>query len=321
MRKEKSRSVNASAVPRVAALQLGRDSIATVGLDLLHDVDNLGVQLVRGLQAAHLDGDILGAVLSHDLGELLALLIALDVLEAESHLGGEEQSLNTVALLSELNSRGDETLLAAELSERGTANTLNGISQVRVADTLDDLLLVLLLLLGRDAVLLHDQFAGLSKSGRDLILDLLVKEGIVDGLLLAVVTVVGSGGVTSVDGEELALNVGQQVVDPLDTLDGGVLTALEGGAVDNPLVELLQGDIETGVGILSRDNSVNSRVGVGSTLVVVVKAVLRGILGVLDVFSKGVCGANGVLAGNDGERLEIIRSLVDTLGDDGGDEL
>jgi len=41
----------------------------------------------------------------------------------------------------------------------------------------------------------------------------------VDSFDALVVAEVGSGGVTSVDSEELTLNVGLQVIDPVDALD------------------------------------------------------------------------------------------------------
>jgi len=51
------------------------------------------------------------------------------------------------------------------------------------------------------------------------------------------------------------------------------------------------------------------------------EAIGRGIGGVLDESSEGVGGTDGVLAGNDSKRGKVSRSLVDTLGNGGSDEL
>lgn len=53
---------------------------------------------------------------------------------------------------------------------------------------------------------------------------------------------------------------------------------------------------------------------------VVLEAVLRGVLSVLDVRGKSVGGANGVLAGDDGNGREVGGAAVNALGDDGGNK-
>ena len=191
---------------------------------------------------------------------------------------------------------------------------------MRVADALDDLLQVRGLVLLADAVLVDDEGLGLEESAADLGHDVFILEGIVDGALAAVVAVVGGGGVAGVDGEELALDEGGEVADPVDALDAGDAYVLKGGLVDDPLKELLQCDVKPGVGILRGDDSVNGRVGEAGTFAVGGDALRLGVLGVLDVLGEGIRGANCVLAGDDVEGGEAGVAGVDALCDDGGDE-
>lgn len=192
---------------------------------------------------------------------------------------------------------------------------------MRVADTLDDLVDVCGLGLLRDAVLGDDEVLGLVQSTADLSHDGLVLKSIVDGALSAVVTVVGSGGVASVDSEELALNEGSKVVNPVDALNLRDTNILEGSLVDNPLKELLKSHVKTSIGVLSGDDSVNGRVGVAGALVMVLEALGSSVLGILDEGGEGVGGIDGVLASNDVERALVLSTAVDTLGNDGSDKL
>ncbi|KAI6762640.1 hypothetical protein HG530_008620 [Fusarium avenaceum] len=270
-----------------------------MSLDTLDNVDQLREDLLAVLNAADLLDNILGTVLGHDLGKLLGLLVVGDLLEAEAHLNGVEKVLDGLVVLGKLGGGADESLLAGELSERSTANTLDGILEMGVANSLDDLLNVGGLGLLVDLVLGDDQVLGLHESTADLVHDLLVLESIVDSALSSVVTVVSSCGVASVDCEELALDEGSQVVDPVDTLDLGDANILERSAVNNPLEELLECHIKTGVGILSGNDSVDSRVGISGSEVVVLQAGGVSVAGVLDVLGKGISGTNSVLASND----------------------
>lgn len=272
--------------------------LGAVGLDALHNLHKLGEDLLAILNAADLLDNILGPVLGHDLGKLLGLFVILDFLETEGHLDSVKEVLDGLAVFGKLGGGADEALLAGELSERGTANTLDSILKMGVANSLDNLVDVGSLGLLIDGVLGDDQRLGLHEGTSDLGHDLLVLESIVDGALSSVVTVVGSGGMASVDSEELALNEGAEVVNPVDTLDVGNANILEGSAVNNPLKELLEGNIKAGISVLSGDNSVNSRVGVAGAEVVVLKTLGGGVAGVLDVLGKGISGANGVLASN-----------------------
>ncbi|KAI6752014.1 hypothetical protein HG531_006710 [Fusarium graminearum] len=230
---------------------------------------------------------------------LLGLLVVGNFLEAESHLDGIEEVLDVLSVLSELGSRANESLLARELAQGSTANSLNSIFQVGVADSLDDLLDISGLGLLVDLVLGDDQALGLHESTAHLGHDLLVLKSIVDSTLSSVVAVVSGGGVASVDGEELALDEGSKVVDPVDALDVGDANVLEGGAVNDPLKELLQCHVESSVGVLGGDDSVDGRVGVASSQVVVLKTRGLSVARVLDVLSESVCSADGVLAGDD----------------------
>ena len=132
---------------------------------------------------------------------------------------------------------------------------------------------------------------------------------------------VGSGGVASVDSEELALNEGSKVVNPVDALNLGNTDILEGSLVDNPLKKLLELHVKTGIGVLSGNDSVYGRVGIAGALVVVLEALGSSVLGVLDEGGKCVGGIDGVLASNDVERALVLSTAVDTLGNDGGDKL
>lgn len=190
-----------------------------------------------------------------------------------------------------------------------------------VADTLDDLVDVGILLLLVDAVLGDNQVLGLHESTADLGEDLLVLESIVDSAASSIVAVVGGGGVAGVDGEELALDERLEVVDPVDAVDLGNANILERSTVNNPLEELLERHVKTGVGVLSGNNSVDGRVGVASAEVVVLDARGVSVARVLDVFGESVGGTDGVLTGDDVEWRQVLGSSIDTLGDDGSDEL
>ncbi len=242
-------------------------------------------------------------------------------METEGHLDGVEEVLDLAAILSNLGGGADEALLAGELAERGAADTLDGVLQMRVADALDDLVDVGGLGIVVDGVLADNQALGLVEGTTDLGHDGLVLQSIVDGALSAVVAVVGGGGVAGVDGEELALDEGGEVLDPVDALNVGDADVLKRRLLNNPLEKLFQRHVEAGVGVLGRDDAVNGRVGIASARVVVLDAVLGGVVGALDELGEGVGGANGVLAGNDGEGLEVRGAAVNALGDDGGDEL
>lgn len=296
-------------------------SLAAVGLDALDDLDELGVNLFRRLHAADLGDDILGSVVRHDGGKLLGLLVILDILETKGHLDGVEEVLDLAAILGNLGGGADEALLARELAERGATDALDGILEMRVADALDNLVDVGSLRIVVDAVLADNQALGLVEGAANLGHDGLVLQRIVDGALSAVVAVVGGGGVAGVDGEELALDKGGEVVDPVDALNVGDADVLKRRLLDDPLEELFERHVEAGVGVLGGDDAVNGRIGVAGAGVVVVDAVLGGVVGTLDELGERVGGANGVFAGNDGKGLEVRRAAVDALGDDGGDEL
>ena len=95
---------------------------------------------------------------------------------------------------------------------------------------------------------------------------------------------------------------------------------MEGCLVNDPLKERLDLDVETGIGILAGYDTVDGRIGITGTLVVVCQAVLGSVLGVLDESSESIGGANGVFAGNDCER-SLVCALIDGFGNDGGNEL
>ena len=189
-----------------------------------------------------------------------------------------------------------------------------------VGDALDDFVDVVFLFLGGDAVLVDNQMRSLGEGFVDDVADLLVVEGVVDGLFAALVAVVGRCGVARVDGEEFALDVGDEVVDPLDAFDVGVfLVGLPGGLVDDPFEEGFDLDVEAGVGVLQRDDAVDGGIGETGTLVVVGEALGFGVLGVFDMACEGVGCADSIFAGDDGEG-SVGGASVDALGDDWGNK-
>ena len=189
-----------------------------------------------------------------------------------------------------------------------------------IGDALDDFVDVVFLFLGGDAVLVDDEMGSLGEGFVDNVADLLVIEGVVDHLLAALVAVVGGCCVARVDGEEFALDVGDEIVDPLDAFDVGVfLVGLPGGLVDDPFEEGFDLDVEAGIGVLEGDDAVDGGVGETGTLVVVGKTLGFGVLGVFDVACEGVGCTNGILAGDDGEG-SVGCTGVDAFGDDWSDE-
>jgi hypothetical protein len=191
---------------------------------------------VAGLKTGELGSGILSRVLLKDLGQFLGLVITLYVLEAESHLNTTKQGGDIVALLGELSCRTDEALLTTELAKGSTTDTDRDVFEVRVGNAGDNGVDILLLIRLRDAVLVDDEVSSLLESLRDFLLDLRVSHGLVDGLETFVVAEVSSGGVGSVDSEELALDERLKIVDPVDAVDLGV-TRLESSLLDTPLVE------------------------------------------------------------------------------------
>lgn len=270
------------------------------------------------LEAGEFLGSRSGVQLLQLLGEIGRLLVALDVLEAQGHLYTTKEAFDLLTRLGQEGSRADEALLAAELAQRSTADTLDDILEGRVGDALDNGLDVLgLLLLADVRVLGRDEVSGLLEGVLDDFVQLLVGQDLMNVLEAAVVAVVGGRGVAGVDGEELALDVGLEVVDEVNALDRRRV-AVERLLLDAPLVELLDEDVHASALRLQRHNAVNSRIS---------EAGLRGDVGLgllgqvlLDEATKSVGGANGVLASNDGKRVGLLASL-DALGDRLGDEL
>lgn len=74
---------------RKEALEIPQTS--RISLDSLNDLDDLREELLVGLQTANLLNNLLGLLLVHDLGELVRLVVALDILKSECHLGTLKQ--------------------------------------------------------------------------------------------------------------------------------------------------------------------------------------------------------------------------------------
>ena len=136
-----------------------------------------------------------------------------------------------------------------------------------------------------------------------------------------VISVVRCGSVAGVDGEQLSLDIWDQVVNPLDSLDGGGFVVVEGRLVDDPFVELLELHVEASVGILCRNDAVDGRICISGSLVVVVESVFWRALGVHDVFGQCVRCANRVFTRNYGDWCGFVWSCINSLCDDRGDKL
>ena len=106
---------------------------------------------------------------------------------------------------------------------------------------------------------------------------------------------------TGVDGEEFALDIWHQVVDPFYGFDLWRAVRSKGRLVNNPLVERFDLNVEAGIGVLLWDNTIDGRVGETGTLADGGETVFGGILRVLDELCKFVGSPNHVLTGNDSE--------------------
>ena len=270
------------------------------------------------LKTAHLGNDVRRSILLQDLGQLDGLVVALDVLEQERHLDGAEQVVDGSATLRQLGGRPDEALLAAQLAQRRAAHPLDLVLQRGVAEAPHDLVDVVLLGLRVDLVLVDDQRGRLAQHVAHEVVDLLVVHRLVDQRFAPLLAVVGRCCVPRVHREQLALDERLQVVDEVHALDLRVLRAVERLQLHAPLVELLDLDVQARVGVLVRHDAVNGAIGEPSFAVDVA---LHGLVELVkDEALQGVCGADGVLAGNDGERI-LKLAAFNTLGDDGSDEL
>src|SRR4051812_25823130 len=101
-------------------------------------------------------------------------------------------------MLSKLGGRADETLLAAQLPEWRTTNSLDRIFQVGVADAPHDVVSVVGLYFLVDAVLLRNEVRRVGHGSLDLFMDLRVLQRVVHSALSAVVAVVCCCGVAGV---------------------------------------------------------------------------------------------------------------------------
>ena len=260
----------------------------------------------------------IGRFFLHDLSQLFALLVLGDILESQGLFDGAKKSVDFVATFSELSSWSDEAFFARELAKGSTSDTLHNILKGGVRETGNDCVNVFLLFLLRDVVLLNDEGGGLRKDIHDNATDFLVGHRFVDGLLSKIVSVIGGGGVTSVDGVQLAFDVWLEVLNPVDSRDVWMAKFTKGGLLNGPLVELLDLDVQAGIGLLCGDDSIDGGVGKASTGG---KGLDAGRIGVvLDETVEGVGGANGVLAGNHGH-WGLGGTGINPLGDGGSDKL
>ena len=141
-------------------------------------------------------------------------------------------------------------------------------------------------------------------------LDLRIGNALADGPQAAQFAQIGRGGVTGIQGKELALDIGQQVIDRGHTGDDRDL-AHESAALRIPLEKFLDGDIQRDLAMHGRHDAVYRRVGeahmrFGPGLGLVVQ---RGEHQFLQLRS----GFQAVLAGHD------VQRLLDAGGLAGGD--
>ena len=287
-------------------------------LDLGKAGQNSLVEWMVLFQASKLRRSRFGRLLFQDLGQFDTLVVAIDILEPQGLFDSTKQRVDLVATFSELGGGSNKAFLAPKLAERSTSNTFDNVFQGGVRETGNDSIHVFLLFLPGNVVLFDDESGSFRKNVQDNTTDSLISHGLVDGFLSRVVSIVGSSSVTGVDSVELALDVWLKVVDPVDSLDIRVAKLAEWSLLDGPFIELLDLDVQTGIGILCRDNSIDGGVGKASTGGKGLDA--GGVSVVLDETVEGVGSANGILAGNNGNWC-LGGAGVDALGDGRGDEL
>ncbi|KAG9679873.1 hypothetical protein KCU99_g82, partial [Aureobasidium melanogenum] len=172
-----------------------------------------------------------------------------------------------------------------------------------------------LVLLG-NLMLVDDQVSSLLESVSYDLVQLFVLQDIVDAFLAVVVAVVGSSGVASVDGEELTLNEGSEVLNEVNTLNLWWLRGKERLALNTPLVELLDLDVQTSILVLHGNNTVNGAVGKASLVLNAITATGESFLR----FSipLAMTGAMNLRIGNLLDDLLLIGLAVDGAGVDNG---
>lgn len=287
-------------------------------LHLLDQLEHRCVQRVISLQSGELGRGIRRGRPLEDLGQLSTLIVTGNVLESESHLNRTQQGVKFLTTLCQLRGRSDETLHARQLTHGSTADTLDLVLEVRVGNTANNRVDVILLLLLRDAMLGDNQSSSLVENIVDDTTNVLIRKRIRNHLLAVVVSVVSDGCVTRVDGVELAFDVGLEVVHPVNSGDVRVADRAKGFLFDDPLVELFDADIETAVSRLVGNNTVNSGISELSTFIERLQTRVIGVF--FDEAVQCIGSTNGVLASNHSHRLGGGTS-INTLGNDGSDEL
>ncbi len=278
------------------------------------------MQRVPRLEAGELLGDRDVARLPGEEGLQALGLVVVGRVEAQRGTHGAQQRVRADPALGELGGGTDETLVAAQLPQRGAPHAVHRVRELRVGEATQDLPDVRLLLLGREAVLRDEERLGLGEDRLDLGPDLGVGHRVRDLVLARCPPEVGCRGVARVDGEELPLDVRTERVDPRhprDCRDG----VAERAALDGPLEVGLDADVEAASGRLCRDNAVHRRVGedrlrVHGILAETLSAGRGPHLGLEDV-----CGVDRVLARHDSERGTAYRPRGEASGDHRGHEL
>jgi hypothetical protein len=222
------------------------------------------------------------------------------------------------APLGQLGGRTDQPLGARQLAQRLAADPVDGVRQVRVGEPLQDLVHVRLLGLVAEVVLGHQQLLGLAQHALDGRPDHLVVQGVAQLPDAPGEAVVGGGGVAGVDGEQLALDVRGQVVDP-GGVGNGRLRAAEGRTLDGPLEVALDGDVKAVLARLGGHDAVDR--GVGEHRPGRHRRPLRLGHGRADVAGQHVGRVDGVLTGHHGQGGRPPWPLVQPGGDHRGDEL
>ena len=126
---------------------------------------------------------------------------------------------------------------------------------------------------------------------------------------------VGRRRVPRVDREELALDVGGEVVDEVGARDARG-RAREGPRLDRPLAERLDAHVEAVGRVGGRHDAVHRRIGEDGSLERVVVA----LQGLRDRLAQSIRGLERVLARHDDEGRRIVAALAQCVRDDGRDE-
>ena len=219
--------------------------------------------------------------------------------------GGDDagEGFRLIAALDELLCRTHEAVFRAELAHGAAGDACHGIGEMRVAEAAFRRLDVRFMRCLVKTVFLFEQRARLFPDGARRFDERVVLHGRVDIFVALLIGEVRDGGMACVDREELALDVGRQVVNPREALDLRA-AALGLRGVRIPLAVRLDLDEQLLVVLLDRDDAVDSGIREADELVDF-RFRLFGQRFVDEILQHGRA-ADHVLAGDDVERLRVL---------------